>query len=216
MTGTPRPAVVDNMVLAMFVDADRVPLLSALAEGGIYVPPSILDPSESPPFSHPPIAEFAKGLFSAQQDLANPLLANRANRRTAYYRAGTWQPVTLAQQELQLASHFASPAARVAARAANPTFRAKRVDAGEAECAAVAVARNWTLWTDDGGIIALLNTLQPQVNIERIADLLIRAVQQGLLPCIEAAALYNATFKGTLGLWSKISLDCQQGLLIER
>lgn len=213
------PCVVDNVVLAMFVDADAVPLLLALAGGSIYVTPSILDPGERPPFSQPPIAEFAKGLFEAQQRLHDPHLAARAQRRTAFYAAGArdaWRPVTLATAELQLAQELRSPIARTKARAADPSYRAKRVDPGEAECAAVAITRGWTLWSDDHAIVGLVRALYPGVRVERLCGLLVRAVNEGLATCAEAQRLYNNVFKGQLNLWSPLTLVCADGQAVCR
>lgn len=206
------PCVVDNMVLAMFVDAGQATLLAALAGGGMYVTPSILDPLELPPFAGRPRAEFAKGLFEAQRDLAQPLLARRAQWRTAFYQGGGWQPVVLSARELRRAQYLASPAARAAARGLNSSFKAKRVDLGEAECAAVALERGWDLWSDDGGIVELVRTLHPSVRVERLCGLLLRAVGVGLIACEEARYLYNIVFKGELGLWTALTLHCDDGV----
>jgi hypothetical protein len=201
------------MVLAMFVDADRVSLLSALAGGSVYVTPSIIDPAETPPFVRQPIAEFAKGIFVAQHNLSNPLLAQRVTRRTAFYQSigAAWTPVNLDIAELRQARHFASPAARSAARQINPALKIRRVSAGEAEAAAVAVNRGWTLWSDDAAIINLLGALYPGYPVERISGLVIRATHEGLLGCEEAAGLYNEVFKRQLGLWTTRTLVCERG-----
>jgi hypothetical protein len=45
--------------------------------------------------------------------------------------------------------------------------------------------------------------------VERISDLLSRAVRQELHPCHEAADLYNHVFKDDLGFWSKLTARCQ-------
>lgn len=204
------------MVLAMFVDADHARLLSALAGRSVYVTPSVIDPEETPPFARQPVAEFAKGIFAAQRDLSQPLHTMRVQRRTAFYRAvgAAWRPVRLSYAELQQARYFASPAAREAARQADPTLRVKRVSAGEAEAAAVAVARGWTLWSDDAAIVNLLAALYPDHPVERISDLVMRAAREELLPCQEAADLYNDTFKGMLGLWTTRTLICDSNNLI--
>jgi len=210
------PCLVDTMVLGMFIDAGRADLLAALAGGRVYLTPSILDPEEQPPFAQPPIAEFAKGVWHAQQDLGQAISARRVQRRVAYYQGGAWHPVALSAAELQRAAYLASRAARDAARAVNPAFKAKRVDPGEAECAAVAIERGWELWSDDGGIVALMRTLHPHLHVERLCGLLVRAVRAGLIPCTEAQHLYNAVFKEDLGLWTMLSLDCEAGNAICR
>ena len=204
------------MVLAMFVDANRVSLLSALAGGSVYVTPSVIDPTEVPPFTRQPVAEFARGVFAAQRDLAQPLHATRVQRRTAFYRAvgATWSPVSLSGTELRQARYFVSPAARATARLADPTLRVKRISAGEAEAAAVALVRGWTLWSDDSSIINLLAALHPGQPVERMSDLVVSGADEGLLACQEAADLYNELFVGQLGLYSKIVLRCQDDQVV--
>ena len=93
--------------------------------------------------------------------------------------------------------------------AIDPSIRVKKVDRGEAECAAVALIRKWTLWTDDAAIVALLAALHPGHPVERISDLLVRGVRTGLIACQSAADLYNNVFKGQLNLWTRLVLSCQ-------
>lgn len=213
------PCVVDNVVLAMFVDADYATLLLSLAAGSVYLTPSIVDSHEHPPFVDPPVSEFSKGLYEAQQDLGDPFMARRAQRRTAFYAAqavGLWYPVDLSETELGLAGMLTSREIRDAARQMDPTFKTLRIDPGEAECAAVAIERGWTLWSDDHAIVTLVRTLYPQCRVERLCGLLVRAVDEGLIDCAEAQYLYNHVFKGELNLWSKLSLDCVDQMAICR
>jgi hypothetical protein len=207
------PCVVDTVVLAMFVDAAQVDLLRALAGGQVVLTPSILDPTEAPPFTGRPLSEFARGLYDAEQNLGKPLLARRAQRRTVFVGAGgtIWQPVALSVGEVRLARYLASPAARQAARTIDPTFRALRIDPGEAECAAVAISRGWRLWSDDQAIVTLVRTLHPHCVVERLCGLLVRGVDEGIIACPDAAHLYNAVFKGELRLWSRLTLRCEGG-----
>ena len=206
------------MVLAMFVDTGRASLLSDLAGGRLYVTPSVVDPDETAPFARQPVAEFAKGIFAAQRDLSRLVHARRIERRAAFYRmVGTARrPVRLSYGELVRGRYFASPAARIDARRANPARRVTRISAGEAESAAVAVTRGWTLWSDDTAIVNLLAALHPGHPVERISHLLVRAVREGLLPCQEAADLYNQAFKRTLGLSTVLTLTCENGELVIR
>lgn len=202
------------MVLAMFVDADRASLLSDLAEGHLFIPPGIVDPAEPPPYSQQPIAEFAKGIFYFQQRLGSPRAAARLARRMAFHEAmgAAWKPAALSTAELAKAHELSIR--RV--WEADPTARPKRVDRGEAECAAVAVSRGWRLWSDDAAIVQLLGILHPGHPVERTGDLLARAVQEGLLSCSMAADLYNEVFKGGLGLWSRVAAVCERGVLVFR
>ncbi len=213
---TSGPCVVDTMVVAMFVDADQVPLLAALAGGSLFVPPSIIDPQENPPFTQQPLAEFAKGAFYFQQRLGQPLDAVRLNRRIAFYLSVNrhWQPLSLSSAELQMAAALADPTTWTRAEEADPTVRIKKVSRGEAECAAVAVTRGWTLWSDDAAIIDLLAVLHPGHPVERISDLVVRAVRQGLIDCEDAVHLHNNVFKGTLGLWTTRTLGCKADQIV--
>ena len=195
----------------MFVDADHVALLLALAGWSVYVPPSIIDPAEIPPFTQPPISEFAQGLFEAQQNLSQPLLAARAHYRSVFYQTRPlgWRSVALSPTELRLAQYLTTRQARDEARERNPAFRAKRIALGEAECAAVAIERGWTLWSDDNSIVELVRTLYPTCHVERLCGLVVRAVDERLIECDRAQHLYNEVFKRHLNLWSKLGLECE-------
>jgi hypothetical protein len=206
------------MVLAMFVDANRVALLAELATGHVFVSPTVIDPDERPPFHQQPTAEFAKGAYYFQQRLGLPVDAVRLHRRVAFYASmGTvWRPAVLSTAELQLTATLLDPTTWQQAMAIDPSVRVKKVDRGEAECAAVALTRNWTLWTDDAAIVALLAALHPGHPVERISDLLARGVRAGLIACQDAADLYNVVFKGQLNLWTRLVLSCQEGDLVAR
>ena len=142
----------------------------------------------------------------------------RLHRRTAFYLDidTAWAPAPLSAEELQQAELFVSPATWAAAEARDPTRRIKRVSRGEAECAAVAVTRGWTFWTDDAAIVDLLAVLHPAQPVERISDLLIRAAHEGLIGCQEAADLYNDVFRDTLGLWTRRTLVCRNGQVADQ
>lgn len=205
------PYVIDNVVLAMLVDAGEADLLYDLAEGGACLTPSILDPGEQPPFTRRPESEFGRGLWEAQRRPGEPLMDQRVERRTAFYRGqedGLWQPVVLTEDDLRLADVLTARATRDAARSIDPDYRARRVDPGEAECAAVAINRGWTLWSDDSGIVGLVRALYPDCSVERLCGLLMRAVDEDRLPCEAAAHLYNVVFKEELRLWTTLTLHC--------
>ncbi len=202
------------MVLAMFVDAGQLDLLVALAGGRLFATPTVADMGEMPPYANEPVAEFARGLFLSQGK-TDPLHVNRVARRVAFYQvAGVeWSTVAVTMAELLDAQSLSHPAMRAAARAANPAFKFKRVGSGEAEAAAVALSRGWTLWSDDAAIVGLLAALHPSHPVERIGRLLMRAVAARLIRCNEAVHLYNVMFRQELGLWSSISLRCREGRL---
>lgn len=202
------------MVLAMFVDSGQAQLLSALADGRLVVTPSILEPSEHPPFHQPPASEFARGLYEALHDLADPVRTQRARARSSYYRheqSGLWTATIPSASELRFALQLQSPSIRVAVQQVEPNFRFRRIDPGEAECAAVAITRGWILWSDDQAIVTVVRTLYPTCQVERTCGLLVRAVAEGLISCADAMVLYNQVFKQELGLYSTLRLVCQDG-----
>ncbi len=202
------------MVLAMFVDAGQFEVLVSLAGGRLFVTPTVADADEMPPYASEPVAEFARGLFRSQAE-AGAMHANRVARRTAFFQASgaQWLPVALTVAELHDTQRLLQPATRTAAQKINPAFKFKRVGAGEAEAAAVALSRGWTLWSDDAAIVGLLAALHQGHPVERIGRLLKRAVNEGLLSCEDAAHLYNDAFKRDLGLWTSITLRCRGGRL---
>lgn len=80
----------------------------------------------------------------------------------------------------------------------------------------MAIARGWTLWSDDAAIVYLLSVRYPDHPIERVSDLVMRAAREGWLGCQEAADLYNDIFKGTLGMWTSLTLVCRNGQVVIR
>jgi hypothetical protein len=177
------------------------------------VTPTELDWSEVPPFTQQPSSEFSRGIFHAVEKQSQLHYARRVQRRTAFLtsEAPIWQSVRLSTAELQRAHYFTTPLARDHAKQTNPSARIRRVSGGEAECAAVAVTRGWVLWTDDNAIVHLISSLFPGHPVERISDMLIRAVHQGLIACRDAVDLYNNVFKGSLSLWSSLTARCCNG-----
>lgn len=205
--------VADTMVLGMFVDAGYTQLLTDLAAGNLIITPAIINPAETPPYASHPMAEFAAGTFLFQQRLGNPLDEVRFSRRAAYYldiNLG-WNPAALSIEEIKQQEMLSSGAIWEDSRVSHSGRRNARIGRGEAECAAVAISRGLTLWSDDAAIVSLLAVLHPDHPVERISDLVIRAAREEHLSCQEAADLYNDIFKQRLGLWSNLTLVCRNG-----
>lgn len=200
----------------MFVDTGHTSLLSALAGGSLFVTPTVLEANEIPPFTQQPSSEFSRGIFHAAERQSGLHYARRVQRRTAFLTSETpiWRPAQLSITELRQAHYFTTPLARDHAKQVDPSARIRRISQGEAECAAVAVTRGWVLWTDDNAIVNLIGALFPGHPVERISDMLIRAVHEGLIACQDAADLYNNVFKDSLSLWSSLSARCCNGQLV--
>lgn len=208
-----QPCVVDNMVLAMFVDAGQAALLPALAGGGIYISPSVLDANDLPPYSNMPASEFGKGIHRYQGlALSSSDYSQRAINRLQFFRAtpALWTPVIPTEDELKYALYLASREARSEAKVRDAQLRIGRIDKGEAECAAIAVVRGgWNLWSDDSGIVALMRALHPGCQIRRTCSLVVQAINTGLMTYPEGYDLYENCFKAQLGLHSKVTISWQ-------
>lgn len=199
------------MVLAMFVDSGRGPLLSALGGGLISLSPSILDSSEWPVQAQTqPQSEFVKGMarFNTLQD---PGSRARLVERERFLQAesGLWVSATPTLDELSLATALSSREERQRAKAIDPRLRIARVDPGEAECAAIAITRSLPFWSDDSGMVPMLRILYPEVQVFRTCALLAESVNKGFLTYPDALGLYEGVFKSQLGLRSRALLRWQ-------
>lgn len=200
--------IVDNMVLAMFVDSGSATLLAALGGGGVQLSPSILDPLEWPPqVGAQPQSEFVKGMarFARLGDATNQQrLVER--ERFLHTTSGLWVPTAPTLDELRLAVRLSSREERQRAKAITPAVRVAHIDPGEAECAAIAIARSVPFWSDDSGMVPLVRALYPHVPVSRTCALLAEAVNQGLLSYYNALELYEGVFKSRFGLRSHAAL----------
>jgi hypothetical protein len=220
-----QPCIVDNTVLVNFVHAGAADLLTAITQGHLYLPPAILDPAEvqeplSTWESFVPRSEVLRPLHRARElerqheKLPEPGQVSddlRHYRRIAPHleafarRLGErWLPAEPTPDESRLAASLASKNVRQPARAKCPQLKGRvELDAGEAEVAAVAVKRGWTMLIDDQAAVQLVNCLYPQVPIFRTCGLLRHAVERGLLPCADAADLFNHVISEELGFYAR-------------
>ena len=219
-----RPCIADNSVLSNFVHAGVAGLLHALVEGPLYLPPSILDPDEANlPTSawqdHEATSELLRPLHTAlrlgQEAAATPgkdvpdlPLYRRTKHEIEAFRAarGTlWNPLELTPGELALAQEFTSRDIRNRVREHCPNLRGRRqLQVGEAEVAAIAVTRGWTVLVDDQAAVELLRCLYPTVRFFRTCELLVIAAQAGYVVCEEAARLFNDVMVAELGFFAVV------------
>jgi len=191
----------------MFVDSGNSALLSALAGGEIYLSPSILDASEWPFGGNKPTSEFLRGM-ARFSELKDPLSRLRYERRELYLQhpSGLWLRADPDLSELKLADTLASREERQRAKAKDSSLKVAKIDLGEAECAALALNRGWQFWSDDSGMVPLLRTLYPAVQVERTCALVARCINDGLLTFAQGHDLYEVIFKGQLELRSRAVL----------
>ena len=203
-----RRCVADASVLNNFVHSDSAHLLVRLLDGPVHLAPTVLDPGETrlPGF---PRAECSSRFLVP---LSMSMLPKYAGHRTvapliqafALAVGNLWQPVELNGEESALASRLGSRPSRTHGRRGMSRTGRRRAElaAPEAEAAAVAVSRGWTLLTDDGASVELLGRLHPEVPAHGTCDLLVHAARKGIVTCEEAADLFNRRIVDELRFWA--------------
>lgn len=195
-----RPAIADNSVLVNFVDAGQAELLFQIVGGPVYVAPSVVDPSEVPPFETEPRAETNRFLYSHEGDADH--LERWCNRLSFVLEkyGEFWQQAELSPELLARALGY------------KKRFPGLKRRDGDAESLVLAEANGWTLLCDDTALCEAARSLG--VVTHRTCGLLLMAVEAGFLTCAEAATLYNTTMIDQNGFYSHIRLDpydCQCG-----
>ena len=182
-----KPVIADNSVLSNFVDAGLAPLLFGMVGGPIYIPPSILDPMELPPYSSLPKPEFAKGLFKAQLKLGDVRMARRYYHRIDFIKqlGVLWQPAFL---------NFVTSRRRFEIEQMSAQLNPQ-----DAESLAFAELNSWVLLTDDGPLASLAGHLG--VHVLRTCGLLKLAVKNGLIGCSAAADSFNRVMVEEMGFY---------------
>ncbi|MDP9475789.1 MAG: hypothetical protein M3R38_08885 [Actinomycetota bacterium] len=203
-----RRCVADTSLLNNFVHSGNAYLLERLLGGPVCLSPTVLDAHETvmPNFSgEGVVSEFLKPLYmsrlpghSSYRDVA-PLI-----QAFALAAGNLWQPVELTGDESALAERLGSKRIHAEVRAACPNAcrRITELGPGEAEVAAVAVSRRWTMLTEDRAAADLLRRLHPEIPVRKTCCLLVHAVERGLMPCQEAAELYNRRIVDELCSWA--------------
>lgn len=103
-----------------------------------------------------------------------------------------WKPLNLSAQELSLAHHLGSKTIKAQIKAVAPEATGRiRIDAGEAETAAVAISRGMTFLVDDRAAIILLRNLYPNIPVLQTCQLISYAARIGLITCDAAQLLFN-------------------------
>lgn len=189
------PCVVDNAVLSNFVHAGASDLLALVTGEPLRLGPTVLDPDEATRALDAGVrlaSELLRPVERITQGAANTSHLSMPHLETfVQARGGLWLPVELTAEELALAERLRSP--ELVAEAKNRCgLRGRlRLDAGEAEAAAIAIRRGWALLTDDRAAIEVLACLHPEIQTHRSCALAGRAAQMGLVSCREAARLFN-------------------------
>ena len=188
-----RPAIADNSVLVNFVDAGQAELLFRIAGGPVYVAPSVVDPSEVPPFETEPRAETNRFLYSHEGDADH--LERWCNRLSFVLEkhGEFWQQAELSDELLARALGY------------KKRFPGMRERDGDAESLVLAEANGWVLLCDDTDLRKAARSLG--VVVRRTCGLLLMAVEAGFLTCAEAVTLYNTIMVEQNHFYSHVRID---------
>lgn len=196
MTIARRLAITDNNLLVNFVDADRGDLLYRYCGGPVLVSPSVIEPTEHPPFTQQPTSEFNVIIYKAQlaalrqtrqrdrhEDIepTNLILERRAHRRLAFLRHQgiLWEGVQITENDAQ----------RRFALQQDPRFKRLKRRQADTECLALAEMHAWTLLTDDQPVVEAAAVLG--IPTLRTCALLVDMVRAGFLTGGDAEHLFN-------------------------
>lgn len=203
-----RRCIADTSLLNNFVHSASAWVLDRLLGGPIYLSPTVLDVKEPllPDFPrNEPASEFLKPLHMAGQPGYSEYRQIAPFIQSFALDAGDlWEPVEPSKDELVLAARLSNRTIRSNVCRTCPGTRCKKVelDPGEAEAAAIAIARGWTFLTEDQASVELLGCLYPDVPVQKTCTLLVHAVERETLTCEEASELFNRRVVDELGCWA--------------
>lgn len=197
-------SVVDTVVLRYFLLVDEIGLLVELLGSPMGVPRIVFDPDEDEEVPDSARSEITRSIAyqraasrdPARDETARATALRNAQRLagvTALHTAGGIVTLDLSGPELGTVGRLTSPAG---CGVFGLTFP---LDAGEAACVAMAVARGLPLATDDGDALRALRVLAPRHPYERIRKLLMRAGAEGRVTPRRANEIHREMRR--LGFW---------------
>ncbi len=202
------PCIADVGVLNNFVHSGKSFLLGRILGSPVHVSPSVIDVDQLP------LRRFsARELPDPRCDFLQPIYMSTVAGYHHYGKRGSyassfladrgklWEHAMPTAEEVTLANRLrkGNLDKDLAAERPHKARLVHRLGAGEAEAAAIAVCREWTLLTDDWATAGVVSTSYPTIVTLGTCDLLVYAADRGLLPCAEAADLYNRHIGAQLG-----------------
>jgi hypothetical protein len=180
-----KKAVASNDVLSNFVDAGEARLLIQILGGPVWIAPSVLDPSEIPPYTRTPKSEFARGLRKAQLYANEPRMVRRVSHRNLFIKGhlAFWQSPELTMEMIVRCSAIRQMGKYIACQ--------------DAESLMLAECHQGVLLTDSEPLAKIAQILG--VKTYGTCELISIASRAGLLPCSAGAELFNKTMVDELG-----------------
>lgn len=203
-----RRCIADTSLLNNFVHSGNARLLNAILGRPVCLSPTVLDVRETllPGFPRvQPDSEFLKPLYmSGLREYPEHRSIAPFVQSFALGVGNSWEPVDPDLDELKLAARLSNKNIRDRVREACPDITRPRIELnpGEAETAAIAIARGWTFLTDDQASAVLLRCLYPDVPVLRTCSLLMHAVGQDHVSCEVASDIFNRRIVDELGFWA--------------
>lgn len=199
-------AVVDTVVLRYFLLVDEAELLLKLLGAQIATPRIVYDDDEPQHLPEDARSEITRSISYQQRAGADPARdadarqeAARNSRRLqqveGLHASGHLVILDMSGDELALVGRLTSPSGCKEFGLRFP------LDAGEAACLAIAVARELVLATDDADALGALEQHAPGHPYERIRRLLIRAGDGGLCTRERANEIHREMRR--LGFWDR-------------
>lgn len=209
------PTVVDTVVLHYFLVVDRVGLLLALLDPPVGVPRIVFDPYDGQGVDAM-VSELRQNI-RYEERVAQAPVPNKGDDTTHGLESAGATAETRAErlrgmealvqddaiQVLDLTEDELDVVGRLTSREPDPSLGVLvGLGDGEAACVAVAVKRGWTLATDDGDALRVLDRLAPGHPYERIRRLLARGAAEGLVTEAEANAIHDEMSRA--GFWDEV------------
>lgn len=209
------PTVVDTVVLHYFLVVDQAGLLLELLDPPVGVPRIVFDPEDDDGIDAV-VSELRQNI-RYEQRVANAAVPDDGDESTRELQDAQTSAVAKAQRLKQIEDLVAGGhielldltddernlSDRLTARRPDPSLGILvALDDGEAACLAVAVERGWTLATDDGDALRVLDRLAHDHPYERIRRLLIRAATDGLVTETEANEIHEEMTRA--GFWDRV------------
>ena len=196
--------VADTVVVNYFVAVGEFELLRQLLGGRVHVPRAVFDPDEPEDIAEEAASELRRGLRLHQRRANDRGVGKELRERSARALPHFKRLAEHASRGEIVALELSPAEMRFYAKLRDKQFVAKHgriagLGHGEAAALAIALERDYSLATDDQDAITVAQALSPNMGIQRIRGLLIRADDEGLIDKKQAQSIHTAIVRA--GFW---------------